>query len=231
MKKLLFVLVLAAGFVWCWQNPALVRTYAAKASHHAGMFLLNLFEDEKLPDPALAAPPGPPGPPEPPENIYYTRERIAFGTYPDNRTLPVATLVRKVGEGAGKFVVESEDKRLVVDPAKLTRDPKEIAHLLQQAAAPKPVDLSAMRNLQSEIETIDRKITETKAELKSKEALENISKATGTGAPLGTNSLFLKNSIARLEAQKALVRKQLDALTVNTSSPPVPDNPPVSAPR
>jgi hypothetical protein len=231
MKKLLFVLVLTAGFVWCWQNPALVRTYAAKASHEAGMFLLNLFEDEKLPDPALAISSGPPGPSQPPENIYYTRERITFGTYPDNKTLSAATQVRKVGEGNGRFMVESEHGRLVVDPAKLTRDPQEIAHLTSLAATPKPVDQNAVRSLQSEIETIDRKIAETKSELKSKEAAENAAKATGTSAPLGTNSLFLKNSITRLDAQKALLRKQLDALTINGSTPPVPANPSAAAPR
>jgi len=226
MKKLLFVLVLAAGFVWCWQNPALVKPYAAKASHEAGMFLLNLFEDEKLPDPSK-----PPGPPEPPESIYYTRERIAFGIYPDNRTIPMATAVRKIGEGSGKFVVESEGQRLVLDPAKLTRDPGEIEHLLQLAAAPKPADLIAVRNLRSEIESIDRKIAETKAEMKAKEAVENAARATGMAAPPGTNPLFLRNTITRLEAQKAQLRKQLDALTENTNPPPVPNSPPALAPR
>lgn len=226
MKKLLFVLVLVAAFVWCWQNPALVKPYAAKASHKAGMFLLNLFEDEKLPDPSK-----PSDPPEPPKGIYYTLERIAFGVYPDHGTIPVATAVRKVGEGSGKFVVESEGRRLVVDPAKLTRDPGEISRLLHLAAAPKPEELLAARNLRSEIESMDRKIAETKAELKSKELVENAARATGTVAPPGTNPLFLRNTLTRLEAQKAQLRKQLDALTGNTAPPPVLESPPASAPR
>lgn len=205
MKKLLFVLVLAAGFIWCWQNPALVRTYAAKASHEAGMFLLNLFEEEKLPDPAL------PIVSEQPDNIYFTRERIDYGTYPEHQVLVAATPVRKVGEGNGKFVVESENKRLVVDPQKLTRDPKEIAQLIRLAQSSKPPDPAAAQAIQTEISVIELRLSDTRMELKTKLAQEAVYRQRGIDPPpaLKTDTEYLKSIIYGLEKRKLELSKRV----------------------
>ena len=70
--------------------------------------------------------------PELPEGVYYTRERVTMMSDGGIKAISVATKVNKVGEEKDLFIIDDGHTKLAVGPWKLTRDPVEVAKLLQR---------------------------------------------------------------------------------------------------
>lgn len=243
MKILLAFLIVTAAGIWWWQNPDLVKEYAAKSTHATGLFLLNLFDkpaeatvDVKEQPNAVAVPNG----------VYYTRDRITLTQDGATRVVEKGAQVRKIGEGKGKFLVENAGGRFFVEPHVLTRDSGEVGYILQKTEADSARDTAAAqaataqkRSLQGQLEDLDRKLADLNRELRLAEATDVVNNLSNGPRKMATPPGFIRNEIARKEKERNLLRQQLTdlgepvppppAATANTN-PQFPNQPPNQSP-
>lgn len=151
-------------------------------------------------------------PPVPPENVYYTLDRIEYPVKPfGTRAFEVGTPVRKVGEGNNKFVVEAGVDRAIVDPVKLTREPREIARVQKLADQ---IDLATRQSqmpTKAQLDDLDNRIKGLSEEKLLAEKERQPSQANGfrPSAFRHPDPLFIQHSIERLAAQKAALEQAL----------------------
>lgn len=220
MKKLLLFLTLAAAALWWWQNPEVVHTYAAKAAHKTGMFLLNLYDKpaeasvdvQKTPQ-AVTVPSG----------VYYTRDRVTLTLDGSTRVVEKGAQVRKIGEGNGKFLVEDAVGRFSIEPHVLTQDGNEVGYIVQKAAVDSARNATAIqtRNLQAQIEEIDHKLVQLGRELQQAEAIQSAANLSDNRPKnMTTPPGFLRNEILRKEKERTELRQRL--MDLGQAAPPPP---------
>jgi hypothetical protein len=229
MKILLAFLIVVASGIWWWQNPDLVKSYAAKATHRTGMFLLNLFDapanasndGEELSSVVAVSDTSP----------YFIRDRITLNQNGSTRVVEKGTEVRKIGDGGGKYLVQDALGRFFVEPHALTRDAQEATYLRKKVAAESDRNSRALAvgSLQLQLEELDQKLILARRELADTEARE---KAEYEGRiqrnPMKTTSAFLRNVVVRMEATRSQLRQQLNKLGI--TAPPSPSPSPIANP-
>lgn len=162
MKKLLFVLILAAAAFYGYTNQEKVKEYYEIAFAKVNSYL-NPGEKQAedgtpgappstspAPAPASSAPTMAEAPPAPvgpsaqelanlPEGTFYVRERISQMTATGVSSIAMGVKVQKISESNGKYIVDDGRTRLATEPWNLTREAKEIIALVKKAGPAKTV--------------------------------------------------------------------------------------------
>lgn len=162
MKKLLFVLILAAAAFYGYTNQEKVKEYYDIAFAKVNSYI-NPAEKQTedgspatspstspAPVPAASTPPVAEAPPAPvgpsaqelanlPEGTFYVRERISQMTASGVSSIAMGAKVQKISESNGKYIVDDGRTRLATEPWNLTREAKEIVALVKKAGPVKTV--------------------------------------------------------------------------------------------
>lgn len=206
MKTLLVILLLLAAVVWGYQNPDKVEEYYKAGTDQIRTLF---FPEEAKVAAVFSYDP-------PPEGIYYTREIIYATTASGQRVIGTGSQVRKVGEGHERVMVDYKGERIIVELAKLTREPREINELKRRGMAEVAEATSKqVRSLDNQLEALERKIEQHQAELASAEKREQTEKAKGrVVSSMVTSSAFIRNQLVSLETQRATLRQKRGAVMV-----------------
>ena len=207
MKTLLVILILLAAVVWGYKNPDQVEDYYKAGTDQVRAWF---FPEEAQVAAVFSYDP-------PPEGIYYTREVIYATTASGQRVIGTGSQVRKIGEGNERIMVDYKGERIIVELAKLTREPREINELKRRGMAEiAEANSKQVRSLDNQLEALDRKIDQHKAELAAAEKREQIEKARGrVVSSMVTSSAFIRNQLVSLETQRATLRQKRGAVIVN----------------
>ena len=153
---------------------------------------------------------------------YFARERISFVADEALRIIPAGTQVRKIGGGGQKFLVVVGSYRGIVEADKLTQDSSEVVQDRSMMANANMSETRTRQTLERQSTVLDRQLTQVQSELRTEEDRQDRWKRAHPNeeSSRGDRTLFLKNEINRIEADKNRIQLQLSSLPQITSAEP-----------